>query len=126
MYCSQCGVQNADGNVRCMNCGSDFQATAARAPSLVPSEPGSGVEMIIPYRNVAGLIAYYLGIFSILGGFVLGVPAVILGIIGVKNANLHPEVRGKIHAWVGIILGSFMTVVSLAVIALLIVGVTHR
>ena len=126
MYCAHCGTQNADGSVRCTNCGSELPAAAARVPPPVPEAPSSGVEKIIPYRNAPGLIAYYLGVFSLLGGFVLGVPALILGVQGVRYANLHPEARGKAHAWTGIILGSLMTLISLSLIGFLIVAMMRR
>lgn len=113
MYCPRCGTQNADGIARCTSCGFELQSVAAPAASA----PESGIEVIIPYKNGAALTAYYLGIFSIVCGLVLGVPALILGIMGLKYADQHPEARGKVHAWVGIILGSLMTLISLAVIA---------
>jgi Domain of unknown function (DUF4190)/zinc-ribbon domain len=119
MYCPRCGTQNAADNLRCTNCGFEFQSvTAPAAPAA--SAPGSGIEVIIPYKNGAALTAYYLGIFSIVCGLVLGIPALILGIMGLKYANQHPEARGKVHAWVGIILGSVTTLISLAVIGFVI------
>jgi Domain of unknown function (DUF4190) len=85
-----------------------------------PTEPPAptAVEVLIPYKNGAALTAYYLAVFSILCGFVLGIPAVVLGIMGLRRARLHPEARGKVHAWVGIVLGGLMTLVSLALIGL--------
>jgi hypothetical protein len=35
----------------------------------------------------------------------MGFAALIQGIKGVRNAREHPEVKGKVHAWVGIITG---------------------
>jgi uncharacterized membrane protein YvbJ len=34
MYCPRCGTQNADGNLRCTNCGFELQRVAA------PTAPG--------------------------------------------------------------------------------------
>lgn len=116
MYCPQCGTQDAEGSLRCTNCGFELRspATAAATPAA-----SSGIDVIIPYKNAAALTAYYLGIFSIVCGLALGVPALILGIIGLKHAERHPEAQGKVHAWVGIVLGSLTTLITLAVIAFL-------
>jgi hypothetical protein len=35
----------------------------------------------------------------------LGIAAFILGLMGLKEARRHPEAKGKVHAWVGIICG---------------------
>jgi uncharacterized iron-regulated membrane protein len=91
---------------------------APTAPAA--SAEGSGIEVIIPYKNTAALTAYYLGIFSIVCGIVLGLPALVLGILGLRYADRHREARGKVHAWIGIILGSLMTLISLAVIGFMI------
>ncbi len=60
---------------------------------------------MIPYRNVPALVGYYLGVFSILPIFPLGIAAVICGIVGLKKAKEHPEVKGGAHAWAAIVLG---------------------
>ena len=65
---------------------------------------------LIPYRNAPALVAYYLGIFSLVpvAGLLPAVPAFVLGIIGLKKQKRQPEVKGGVHAWVGIILGGLM------------------
>src|SRR4029450_6742171 len=118
MYCPQCRTQNPEGNRRCTSCGFELQGVAVAAAPAV-SAPGSGIEVLIPYKNTAALTAYYLGIFSIVCGLILGLPALILGILGLKHADQHPEARGKVHAWIGIVLGSLTTLISLALIAFL-------
>ena len=57
------------------------------------------------------MIAYYLGVGSIIPcvGLVLAIPALILGIKGVKFAKEHPEAKGTVHAWVGVIMGGLFT-----------------
>jgi len=79
-------------------------------PASTPPPPDNTVATIIPYRNAPALIAYYLGIFSLIPcvGFVLGIAALILGIIGLKRVRQHPEAKGKVHAWIGIILGTLV------------------
>ena len=101
-----------------------------RAP-LLPSSPfapdqtaGDATGGVIPYKNPAALIAYYLGIFSLLPciGIVLAIPALILGVIGLKQRARNPAIKGSVHAWIGIVLGALMTLVWGAAIALMIVA----
>src|SRR5262245_3626245 len=65
-----------------------------------------GISTIIPYKNPQALVAYYLGLFSFIPfiGFFLGVTAFILGLRGLKFANNNPGSKGRVHAWIGIIL----------------------
>ncbi len=93
--------------------------TATAAPPQTDATGG-----LIPYKNVPALVAYYLGIFSLIPclGLILGLPALILGIIGLKRAARQPEARGKVHAWVGIILGGLCAVANLAILLLMISG----
>jgi hypothetical protein len=81
-------------------------------PQIYPPQGGEAelavpVPVQTPYQNVAALLAYYLGIFSIvpLVGSPLGIAAVLLGICGLRGAQRHPEASGKFQAWVGIIVG---------------------
>jgi len=68
---------------------------------------------LIPTKNPSALIAYYLGVFSIIPciGLVLAIPALILGIKGLQFANQFPQVKGKAHALVGIIMGGLFTLI---------------
>ena len=63
---------------------------------------------IIPYKNTRALMAYYLGIFSVIPllGAPPGIAAFFLGIAGLRFRRQHPEAGGAAHAWIGIILGS--------------------
>jgi hypothetical protein len=101
MYCPKCGTENQDNNFKCTKCGEVLHPSA---PVVVISSDDTFGGMM-PTTNGAALAAYYLGIFSIIPfvGIALGVAAVVLGIKGLRNAREHPEVKGKIHAWVGII-----------------------
>jgi len=74
---------------------------------------------LIPYRNARALWAYYLGVFSLIPflGIPLGVVAMVLGIKGLKYAELHPEAKGKVHAWIGIIVGGLFSLVYILLIA---------
>lgn len=69
--------------------------------------PDNTLGGLIPVRNSQALLAYYLGVFSIIPclGIPLGIAAFVLGLRGLAFAKEHPEVKGKTHAWVGIIAG---------------------
>jgi len=61
---------------------------------------------IIPYRNGYALAAYYVGCFSCIPFlFPFGALAIYLGLRGLELAREEPEVKGKIHAWLGIVCG---------------------
>jgi thiol:disulfide interchange protein len=87
---------------------------------------------MVPYRNKAALAAYYLGLFSIIPclGPLLSIAAIVFGIMGLRQARLRPEAKGKVHAWVGIIAGLLFGLVALAItLALgagLIAAASHR
>lgn len=89
-----------------------------------PSSSSESVSIIIPYKNPPALIAYYLGIFSIIPfiGILLGIAAFVLGIIGLKRAKQFPEARGRVHAWIGIVAGGFFAIVYIALIVLAIIS----
>ena len=79
---------------------------------------------IVPDRNPMALIAYYLGVFSFIPclGLVLGIPAIVLGVLGISAANQNPEVQGKGHAIAGLVLGIITTVIWLGAIGLVLVS----
>ena len=86
-----------------------------------PPEQGDATGGLIPYKNPKALTAYYLGVFSLIPclGFLLAVPAVILGILGLKARRAHPQVHGVAHAWIGIIGGVIVIIAHVIAIALL-------
>ncbi len=73
-------------------------------PAFEQDAPLSG---LIPYRNPAALVGYYLGVFSLIPilGALLALPAIILGIVGLVKRHHEPRRRGLAHAWLAIILG---------------------
>ena len=91
----------------------DRQETESAAPVPPPAFPGRPtttedlIVKLVPYKNPVALAAYYVGVFSIIPcvGIFLGIAAVGLGIGGLNYAKHHPESAGKVHAWVGIVLG---------------------
>ena len=73
---------------------------------------------LIPYKNPPALIAYYLGVFSLIPvlGFFLGIAAIILGINGLGVKKREPSRKGTAHDLVGIILGTIVVIVHILVI----------
>lgn len=82
------------------------------------------VSTIIPHKNPPALIGYYLGVFSLIPcvGFLLGIPALILGIVGLKKSKEAPGSKGKAHAWTAIVLGSIAIAVWGALGVLIVIG----
>jgi hypothetical protein len=83
-----------------------------------PAADDSGLSSVIPYKNVPALVAYYCGVFAIIPCFFIGWAGLILGIIGLKRAQEHPEAKGKVHAWIGIIAGGLFALLYTAVTVL--------
>jgi hypothetical protein len=90
------------------------EAQLAQTSQVSPSgEQGDGTGGVIPYKNPPALFAYYTGLFSFIPiiGFFLAVPAFVLGIMGLRARKRNPAIKGSIHAWIGIIMGGFFTIV---------------
>jgi len=119
MFCPQCGQQNEDNNFKCTRCG--FVLHAPTQPQYVLTDD-STLGGLIPYKNARALWGYYLGVFALIPfiGIPLGVAALVFGIKGLRFAKLHPEAKGKAHAWTGIILGLVGTVGYASLILVLI------
>lgn len=104
---------------------SDGQFVPGAYAAPYPPTPNI-IDTIIPMRNPKALAGYYLGVFSVIPvlGILLGIAAFTLGIMGLKEANREPAIKGKTHAWVGILVGGFfgfgyLILTALAVIAVL-------
>jgi hypothetical protein len=122
MFCPKCGSANSDESLHCAKCG---QVLKTVTPA---SSGGDPMTTIIPYKNEKALIAYYLGVFSLIPclGSPLGITALILGLKGLNYAKEHPEAKGQVHAWIGIIVGGFFGLVyTLLIIILISTTITH-
>lgn len=82
---------------------------------------------LIPYKNPPALIAYYLAVFAIVPLFsiFLGIPAVILGIKGLKKRSQDRTIMGAVHAWFGIICGGLFALLGIALIVAAIVAIAE-
>jgi len=95
-------------------------AVATPRVAAAPVPGGGGINTVIPYKNVPALVAYYLGVFSLIPvvGIVLGLAAFVLGIMGLRFHRQNPTAGGAVHAWIGIILGGLCGLGWLALIVL--------
>ena len=103
-----------------------------RPPSVVPPHHSTQaplnlddgpIAQIIPTKNIHALIAYYLGVFSLIPCFalLLGPAAAITGILGLRAIGRQPGLPGRVHAWIGIVLGGLtflLNVVGITVFVL--------
>lgn len=144
MICSNCNGENLTGSTVCVHCGRELAAALSPAPMAPPASPDASgawgppapaaasdpaapppiIAQVIPYKNVPALVAYYLGVFSVIPciGLPLGIAAVVLGILGLRRAKKHPESKGKVHAWVGIIVGGIFGLIYLALGVVLLIA----
>jgi hypothetical protein len=92
-------------------------------PAILQDNPMSAV---VPYKNPKALIAYYLGIFSLIPclAIPLGIAAVILGVLGLQFLKTHPMAHGKVHAWIGIVLGGLCAAAN--IVAIVALSITSR
>ena len=95
---------------------------------LGSANDGDATGGLIPYKNPKALIAYYLGILSGLPiiGLPIGIAAFVLGILGLRDRNRNPIIKGSIHAGIGIGCGFIFTLLWSVVILLIIVGFATR
>ena len=105
---------------KCRHCGDYLDPTAR------PRDMPSAVDRaLLPVgRPVSAIAAGYCALFAILPG--LGLPfaiaALVCGIVALKKINADSALSGKGRAWFGIIVGGFMTVVSIAFLLLAVIA----
>ena len=130
MKCSLCRAEIPNYSTVCPKCGDDPQANPYQAPTATTAakapadNEGDATGGIIPYKNPKALIAYYLGIFSGFPviGFFLAIPALVLGIMGLRDRNRNPAIKGSVHAGIGIGCGAFFMLLWGAVLVFIIIG----
>lgn len=100
-------------------------AVPTSGPPATHAPADDGIATVIPYKNPSALAAYYLGLAAVLPciGIVFGIPAFILGILGLRARRRNPLVHGSVHAWIGIVLGGLMVLIWGACILFLILGI---
>ncbi len=136
LICPQCHAQNYPNVKWCAHCHAPLAGSAPGGPPAPPHPyapphaqapvTGDSTQGIIPYKNPKALLAYYLGLFSILPlvGLPMGIAAVVLGFQGLRARKEHPQIKGSVHAGIGIGCGGLMTLIwGLALVGFIIGGV---
>ena len=103
MFCGKCGTEITQEANFCPKCGHKLYDSV---------EVTSGDCIFLP-KNVPALWSYYLGVATLLCCFFTGIPALVLGIIALRRARQHPEQRGALHAWFGIVVGGLSVILPL-------------
>jgi len=106
-YCPDCGNEVSEFNSFCSQCGHQIRKRISVSSGMRTNDTNNMVATIIPYKNPKALTSYYLGVFSLIPfiGILLGLTAVILGFLGLKDKRKNPMIKGTVHAIVGIVLG---------------------
>jgi hypothetical protein len=103
----------------------DFAKPRKAIRSIHRDPAEEAVSTIIPYKNGRALIAYYLGVFSLIPcvGHLLGPAALVLGVLGIRYVKANPTAKGTGHAIAGIVLGSLTTLLYWGItLAVLVMG----
>lgn len=112
-----------------------YQPGDSSQPPVIPNaqassgNTGDATGGIIPYKNPKALIAYYLGIFSGLPliGLPIGIAAFVLGVMGLRDRQRNPAIKGSVHAGIGIGCGGIFTVVwTLVIVAIVASFISSR
>lgn len=80
-----------------------------RRRTVETEAPTSGtMGVMIPLKNPMALAGYYMGIFSLIPvvGLLLSVPAIVLGILGLRARSRNPAIRGAAHGWIAVATGA--------------------
>lgn len=107
---------------------SPMTGPSASAPVYPPQNEGDATGGLIPYKNPHALIAYYLGIVSLLPliGLPFGIASIILGVMGLKKRKQNPIIKGSAHAWIGIVFGAFSLLCGGGMLALIIISIVDQ
>lgn len=116
-FCTGCGAAIDAGGRFCASCGKAVAVAAvavsgagALAPGAAPAVQDDATGGVIPYKNVPALVGYYLGVFSVIPCFPIGIAGMICGIVGLRRYRANPVIKGAVHAWIGIVAGGIFGV----------------
>lgn len=98
-FCKKCGGKLDDKAVMCPKCG-----TSVMPNVVLNNDDNAVVRAVLPVgQSGLAIAAGYAGLFSLIPG--VGLLAVVLGILALRDLKAHPEKHGAYRAWIGIILG---------------------
>jgi len=97
--------------------------------ALAPGPANDPMSTVIPYRNGAALLSYYMGVFSLIAlfpffglvGIAMAAVAVVAGVIGLKRAKADRRAKGRVHCWIGLVCGVLFGLLGLGINVFLIV-----
>lgn len=129
MYCNRCGHQNQPGAFYCTNCNAPLEETSPSFDSSVP--PQNEIPNYTPYPNcpysynpypkkpgdpsknwaaitslVCGILAFIFCYFSYFD-FILAIPAIVFGAIGLKSTKRGLSIAGFVCGIVGTVISMF-------------------
>ena len=121
MFCTQCGIQNADTAVQCLKCGMSIAVIPPQPPPSYSIDQDPGMRVLLPVgRSVCAIVAGYLGLFSVLA---LPAPlALFCGIMGIIDIRKNPEKHGMGRCIFAVIMGGLFTPLLLLFLVAAIVG----
>lgn len=112
-FCKKCGNKLDEKAVLCPKCGASVQ------PKVVLNDDDNAatsiIGMLVPIgRSGLAIAAGYAGLLSFIPG--VGLAAIVLGVLALRDIKAHPEKHGAGRAWTGIILGVLFSLFSLMII----------
>src|SRR5690349_6181648 len=95
-----------------------YKSPSPNDPPYPPAghNQGDATGGVIPYKNPKALLAYYIGIGTMLCCITplpLGLIPLVLGIMGLRDRARNPIIKGSVHAWIGIVLGGLSALCSI-------------
>jgi prepilin-type processing-associated H-X9-DG protein len=125
-----CGQQfmtksdNAGREAQCLECG---KALTVPQPIPTAEEDDLRVHWIGTPRSGRALASLILGLFSLVFLFFVGIPAVVLGYLGIVDIrNSRGRIRGAWMAMVGIVLGALGSTALSFLLILFVLGTIHE
>lgn len=79
---------------------------ARRRPMV--EEPLDLRVLLVPHKNGLAVRAYRCGLYGLIpfAGLVLGGPAILLGMLGLRHALINPDAEGGLHSVLAIVMGT--------------------
>ncbi len=108
-YCPRCGMQNADTNIICPNCGAALQTPTTAQPNMNPTQPpvagtpGRGLAIAALICSIFSLVC--LALAPAIAGLILSNSARNKGFVGGMNT------AARIISIIGIVLSAIFLVV---------------
>jgi hypothetical protein len=77
-------------------------------------EEDEAISIIIPYKNPRALASYYMSFFTLIPviGIIIGLAAIILGVLGLRYTGAHRKAKGTAHSLIGICLSTICIVAN--------------